>query len=270
MANLDHISRAVQRARQERDLVARKKIVPDMEQAIYSQARAINVSQDFLREQCIVTGEEYDDEYTNTYKQLRTSVLRQLRQNGWNTFGVTSSVPGEGKTLTAINLSLQLAMETNQIVLLVDADLRRPSIHKYFGYEPEVGLGDYFLSEIPIAEMLIHPEIGNLFILTGNKPIRNSSEKLASPKMVSLIKELKAHYSSRLLVIFDLPPLLLSDDVIAFSPSLDALLFVVEDGKVSRNELARSAELLKDLPLLGTVLNKAKEKMPGYYSAYPY
>lgn len=265
---LDHISRAVEKARQERKSTANKRVKPDsLGQVAYSKIRTIDISRDFLREQRIIVSEDYGDEYIGTYKRLRTAVLHRLRQNGWNTFGITSSTPGEGKTLTAINLSIQLSMETNHTVLLVDADLRRPSVHKYFGYTPVKGLADYLLSEASIEEMLVHPAIGHLLVLPGNKPIRNSSESLSSPKMATLVKELKMRHSSQL-VVFDLPPLLFSDDVMAFSPYLDAFLLVIEDGKVDHNELIHSVDLLKDTNLLGTVLNKVQEQEAGYSTYY--
>lgn len=269
--NLDHISRAVEKARQEHDSVIEPKVIKpgNLEHITDLQIKKINVSRSFMRERRVITGEDHDDEYITTYKMLRTVVLHRLHQNGWNTFGVTSSMPDEGKTLTALNLSIQLAIEASHSVLLVDADLRRPSVHKYLGYTPEKGLSDYLLSGISVKEILVDPSLGDLAILPGHKPIQNSSESLSSPRMVSLVKELKARHPSQI-VIFDLPPLLFSDDVIAFSPYLDAVLLVIEDGKVSHNELARSADLLKNANLLGTVLNKTQDPSVGYPHYYYY
>ncbi len=266
--NLDHISKAVEKARQERKLVAGKRITPEGPNKIaYENTRTVKVPKNLLREQRIILNEDQNDKYINTYKKLRTAVLHRLRQNGWNAFGVTSSTPGEGKTLTAINLSIQLSMEANHTVLLVDADLRRPSVHRYFGYLPGKGLADYLLSGAPLEEILIHPDIGHLIVLPGNKPIRSSSESLSSPRMAALVKELKMRHPSQL-VVFDLPPLLFSDDVMAFSPYLDAFLLVIEDGKVAHDELAHSIELLGDTNLLGTVLNKSQEQGAGYSNYY--
>lgn len=268
--NLDHISRAVEKARQERKLITGRRAAPEsLKKLAYNNIRTIKVSKDLLREKRIILSEDkdHDSECINTYKRLRTAVLHRLRQNGWNTFGITSSTPGEGKTLTAINLSIQLSMEANHTVLLVDADLRHPSVHRYFGYMPVKGLADYLLSGVSVEEILIHPAIEHLIVLPGGKPIRNSSESLSSPKMAALVKELKTCHSSQL-VVFDLPPLLFSDDVMAFSPCLDAFLLVIEDGKVAHDELAHSIDLLESTNLLGTVLNKAQEKEAGYSTYY--
>ncbi|ADE16372.1 tyrosine-protein kinase [Nitrosococcus halophilus Nc 4] len=266
--SLDYITKAVQQAQQERNIDAHKAKVTAIKriEVNYDQIRTETVSEQHLHERRIISG-LCDTEQVNSYKMLRTAVLQRLQKNGWNTFGVTSSIAGEGKTRTAINLSISLAMEGNHTVLLVDADLQRPAIHKYFGYALEKGLNDYLVGDTPIKDTLIHVAIGNLVTLPVRKPLQNSSGYLRSPKMATLVEEAKTRYSSRI-VVFDLPPLLSTDDVIAFSPLLDSILLVIEDGAVTHEELARSAELLKDTNLLGTVLNKSKEKIMGYGPSY--
>ena len=110
----------------------------------------------------------------------------------------------------------------------------------------------------------INPGLDRLVVLPGSEPIANSSETLASPKMARLVNELKTRYPSRF-VIFDLPPILSADDALAFSPHVDAALLVVEDGVTTKDDLARSVELLKQTELLGTVLNKTSERQTAYY-----
>jgi Mrp family chromosome partitioning ATPase len=142
-------------------------------------------------------------------------------------------------------------------VLLVDADLRHPNMHAYFGMNPEFGLSDYLQSDKPIQELLVHPAgIQGLVILPGGKPLDNSAEMLNSPKMSRLVDELKSRYPSRI-VLFDLPPLLATADAIAFAPYVDAALLVVEEGKTPMQDAQRAAELLKDTHLIGAVLNKS-------------
>ena len=163
----------------------------------------------------------------------------------------------EGKTLTAINLAISLAMEVSYTVLLVDADLRHPNVHTYFGLEPEFGLSDYLVSDKPLQELLVHPAgIQGLVILPGGKPLINSAEMLNSPKMSRLVEELKTRYPSRI-VLFDLPPSLTTADAVAFAPYVDAALLVVEEGKTSTQDAQRATELLKDTHLIGAVLNKS-------------
>jgi exopolysaccharide/PEP-CTERM locus tyrosine autokinase len=195
--------------------------------------------------------------FVDAYKILRTQVLHRLRENNWNVLGITSPGHGEGKTLTAVNLAVSLAMETSQTVLLVDADLRSPSIHEVFGLEDCPGLADYLLDDQPVEDLLVHPGIGSFVLLPAGRAISNSTEILTSPKMLALVEEFKNRYPARI-VIFDLPPLLHTADVLAFSPYTDALLFVVEEGKTTAEQLQRALLLVKNSrPVLGTVLNKA-------------
>ena len=195
--------------------------------------------------------------FVDAYKILRTQVTQRLRENGWNVVGVTSPGYGEGKTLTAVNLAVSLAMETTQTVLLVDSDLQDPTVHQVFGLKDCLGLADYLLDDQPVEDLLLHPGIGRFVLLPGGRTISNSTEILTAPKMVGLVEELKHRYPSRV-VIFDLPPLLHTADVLAFSPYTDALLMVVEEGKTTGEELQRALSLVKNSrPVLGTVLNKA-------------
>jgi len=201
---------------------------------------------------------------TDAYRILRTRVLQRMRQNDWRSLAVTSVSPNEGKTLTAVNLAISLAMEVNQTILLVDFDLRRPHIHTYFNYVPDKGLSDYITADVPLSEILFNPSIERLVVLPGNVPLLNSSEMLSSPKMVQLMDELKTQYPSRL-VIFDLPPLLSTDDALAVSPYVDAILLVVEEGVTQRDDLARAREMLQEVNVIGTVLNKGPMTGEGYY-----
>jgi Mrp family chromosome partitioning ATPase len=119
-----------------------------------------------------------------------------------------------------------------------------------------------------VEQILVHPQQNQrLVLLPGSKPVSSSSEMLSSLEMLELVQQLKKRYPSRL-VIFDLPPVLASDDVLAFAPYLDAMLLVVEEGKTQREQLARAAELLQatNQNLIGTVLNKSAEQNSMYGS----
>ena len=190
--------------------------VPGSVEIKYTRTRTVTVSREMLRENRIVAGFETGS-YKDSYKILCTQVLQRLRENGWNALAVTSPGAREGKSLTAINLAISLALEVDQTVLLVDADLRSPRIHRYFGLPRGPGLSDYLISNTPLEDILIHPGIGGFVILPGGRPIVNSSEMLGSQKMMSLVQELKNRYPSRI-VLFDLPPVLSAADALAFSP----------------------------------------------------
>ena len=224
---------------------------------VYTRTRSVDVSRELLRGNRIVSGFNQCF-FADAYKILSTQVSQKLRGNEWNTLGVTSPNRGEGKTLTAINLAISLASEFNQTALLVDADLRRPSVSDYFGMLPGPGLSDYLMSNTPIEELLVHPGVTGFVFLPGGAPLLNSSEALGWRRMADLVKELKTRYPSRL-VVFDLPPLLYTADVLAFAPCIDAALLVVEEGRTSRADVKRSTELLSATHLIGTVLNKSRE-----------
>lgn len=226
-----------------------------LEEIQYTQTKTINVGREFLREQRVVSGFA-QGAFTDAYKLLSTQVLQKMREHAWNVLAVTSPGEKEGKTLTAINLAISLAKEVDQTVLLVDADLRHPSVHEYFGQRAGLGLGDYLQTNTPLEEMLFHPGVSGFVILPGGKPLHNSSEMLRSPKMGQLVQELKTRYPSRF-VIFDLPPLLSAADALAFAPYVDAALLVVEEGKTATDDITRAAGLLGATHLIGTVLNKS-------------
>jgi capsular exopolysaccharide synthesis family protein len=261
---MDRIARALELARQRQQPAPslQQDTFVDGQEVVHKEIKTVQPSQEILRENRIISSFQQES-LVDSYRVLRTHVLRRMKQNNWRSLGVTSAAPGVGKTLTAINLSISIVMDPNCAVILVDADLRRPNIHKFLGLKPEHSIGDYINTEIAIEDLLINPGIERLVILPSQKQMKNSSDFIASPNMVHLIQDLKSRYSSYLM-IFDLPPVLVGDDVIAVASLLDAALLVVEDGKTKADELARSVELLKDVNIVGTVLNKSTEGSHGY------
>lgn len=232
----------------------------------YTYTKMVEVSEKTMTENRLIAGVP-GHELKDAYRMLRTRVLQSMRENNWTSVAVTGPASGCGKTLTAINLAISLAMEVTHTVLLVDLDLRKPSIHEYFGYQPEVGLSDYLLNDVPINQIMFSPSIQRLVILPGREEIQNSSEMLRSPKMVALVAELKHRYPDRL-VVYDLPPILAADDALAFAPYTDSMLLVAEAGGTSRDDLTKALNILKGAPVIGTVLNKAHSARGtyGYYS----
>ena len=231
----------------------------------YTYTKVVDVPERVLVENRLIAGVP-GHEFKDAYRMLRTRVLQSMRENNWTSVAVTGPASGCGKTLTAINLAISLAMEVTHTVLLVDLDLRKPSVHEYFGYQPEVGLSDYLLGDTPIHQALFSPSIERLVVLPGRQAIQNSSEMLRSPKMVALVNELKHRYPDRL-VVFDLPPILAADDALAFAPYTDAMLMVAEAGGTSQDDLERALEVVKGAPVIGTVLNKVAAPR-GTYNYY--
>ncbi len=196
-------------------------------------------------------------EAADQVKILRTQILDHFKEIRGNSLLLTSPTAGTGTTLTAINLALSMAQEINRTVLLVDADLRHPSIHRYFGLTAERGLSDYLRGKADLPELLINPGFDKLTILPGGQPLPNSTELLGAPQMESLVSEMKTRYADRFL-IFDSSPLLTCADALVFSNFIDSILLVVEVEKSSRREIKQAMELLQDKPVLGSILNKVR------------
>ena len=230
---------------------------------VYEKTRTVEVSRQTLERRRVIAGLSRHPQ-ADAYRILRTQVLRRLEHDQGTSLGILSANSGDGKSLTAVNLAVSIAMVPTHTVLLVDLDLRRPSIHDYFGFAPEPGVSDYLLGKKAIADCLVHPGIERLTILSAGRGLKYSSEALASPRMLSLVNELKGRYRDRL-VIFDLPPLLSSDDALVLLPHIDAHLLVVRDGKTQAGEAQRCLHMLESHTCIGTVLNNSAEVNP-----YPY
>ncbi|MEM7564666.1 MAG: CpsD/CapB family tyrosine-protein kinase [Pseudomonadota bacterium] len=226
-----------------------------LEQIVYTHTRRLELDATYLERHRILV--QPQEKGADAYNLLRTQVLQKMRVNHWQTLAITSPNEGAGKTVTAINLAISLAREVNQTVLLVDLDLRKPSVAKCLYSDQVAGIGEYLMDDVPLQELLINPnDIDRLVILPGSTPFLSSSEMLSSPKMVALAEELKSRYPSRL-VLFDMPPVLACDDVLAFAPHFDAALLVIEESVTHKDDIERAIELLDPSNLLGTVLNKS-------------
>ena len=228
-----------------------------LEQYAYTDTRVMSLDDAHLEARRVLNSTT-SDEVMQAYKMLRTQVLQKLKLNEWNSLAVVSPGLGNGKTLTAINLAISLAQEVKHSVLLVDFDLRNPGVAQTLGLDLESGVADYLLRDEPIKDVLVNPGIERLVVLGGCEALNHSSEALGSPKMIRLVEELKQRYPDRI-VIFDLPPMLLSDDAIAFAPYVDAMLMVIEEAKTTPEDLQLCADMMAGKPLLGSVLNKATQ-----------
>ncbi len=264
---MDKLAKALEKAKNlKKEMQEISELMEGSENIVsYTETKKHSLNHEMLRQRRVVAQENYGVE-AETFRLLRTKVLKQLRDNNWNSFGITGPGQGAGKSMVAVNLAIAIAKEVNQTVLLVDLDLRFPKVHWYFGFKPEKGLRDYLISDIPLNEILVNPEVERLVVLPGRGQAIGSSELLSAPKMHAMVQEIKQRYKSRI-IIFDLPPVLASDDVLASMHYFDAALLVVEEGGSKPEEVTRSLQLLSGTHLLGTILNKA-EHVPehlGYY-----
>jgi capsular exopolysaccharide synthesis family protein len=234
----------------------------------YTKTRVMTLDAEILQENRIIMGLQHDPR-ANLFRVLRTNILKQLRENNWNSFFVTSATPGSGKSFVAINLAIAIALEGNQTVLLVDADLRRPSVNKSLGLECKFGFIDFLSGIASLEHILVHPGIDNLVVLPGKESKVNYSELIASAKMSDFVKESKKRYESRI-IIFDIPPLFVADDALIYMSYCDTALLVVEDEINTSSELQHAMQILEDTNLLGLVVNKSKQPLPSYKYGYSY
>lgn len=268
---MDRIQKALDKAREKhaqqpvfKKNIENTKLSTDVEDPIadnlfenidYSQTKVVEVPNAKLEQNRIIAG-FYNNPQSAVFRMLRTQVLKKMRSNRWQTLAITSPTAGEGKTVVAANLAIAIAMELNQTVLLVDMDLRNPSISNYFGLRPSLGLREYLAGNYELSDVLMNPGIKRLVILPGLGRAEDSAELLSSPKMASLVVDIKAQYDSRM-IIFDVPPILQTDDVLLSAGYFDSTLLVLEDGKNPESNITKSLQLLEGSHLLGTVVNKA-------------
>lgn len=196
---------------------------------------------------------------------LRTKVLQKMDEHGWRTLAITSPTLESGKTVVSINLATSIAHQTQRTAMLVDFDLRRPMVANYLGLKRQVSLNDVLAGQAEVPQALVNPGLPRLVVLPTSKPVAKSSEVLSSNKVAGIIGDLRDRYQDRI-VIFDLPPVLAADDVLAVLPRIDCVLMVVGSGMSSQKEIEEAMRHLGGANLLGVVLNKDEAPVrKGYY-----
>lgn len=203
---------------------------------------------------------------TEEYNRLRSFILTLSQGDSFrNTLMVTSALVNEGKTLTALNLSISLAREYDYTVLLVDTDLRRPSIHRYLGLQPQVGLVQCLKGEVPLSQALVKTGIGKLVVLPAGGVVSDPIELLSSNRMKEVVQELKYRYSERF-VIFDSPPVLSFADAQVLANIVDGTIFVVREGVANEKQIKKALDSFHNNNLLGVVFNDANIPASEMYS----
>ncbi len=192
----------------------------------------------------------------DAYRVLRTRALTAMQSQGHTLVGITGPKGGEGKSLTAINLAMTLAMDPQCSVLLVDCELRKPRLHEFLGVDSAPGLGDYLADSEAQSPRVMHSSVDRVELIPAGRPSLNSSELLASQRMRKLVQSIKTENPARV-VVFDLPSLLTSADALALLPLMEAILLIVEENKSKTEDIRKAGELLSGSNLIGTVLNKS-------------
>lgn len=184
---------------------------------------------------------------------------------------VTSAVPGEGKTFCSINLAMSMAMEVDTSVLLIDADVVRPSLFKRLGIEAKApGLLDLLTrDDIELADALVATNVPKLTLMASGERSGRSTELLASTSMDALLARLATDYSDHI-IIFDAPPLLLTTESSELASKVGQVVVVVESAKTSRSSVQQAFEALRNCPIVMSILNKGDEPSGGRRYGYYY
>jgi exopolysaccharide/PEP-CTERM locus tyrosine autokinase len=198
------------------------------------------------------------------FKMLRTNLLFPASGEPPRSLIVTSAVPGEGKSFVTANLAISIAQSLQEHVLIIDCDMRRPSIHKQFGFGDVPGLSEHLSNGTSLSSLLLKTNLDRLSILPGGKPPPNPAELLSSQQMSKLLEELKDRYSDRYIVI-DTPPPKLTAETSALSRQVDGILLVVEYGKTPREMVADLVKMMGKEKILGVVFNKFDMQLSSYY-----
>ena len=216
-----------------------------------------------------VTQVRPQSQMAESYRALRTSLLLSNLGAPPKVIMVTSARPQEGKTTTSINTAIVLAQKGVR-VLLVDADLRRPSIHKTLGMGPRSGLSNVLTGSATVQQTITtSPILPNLFIMPAGTPPPNPAELLASSNMRDLIVELRGLYDH---IVIDTPPTLSVTDAVVLSPRADATILVIRSGQTTKPALRRARDILTQVNahIAGVLLNAVDLTSPDYYYYYEY
>ena len=189
------------------------------------------------------------------FKLLRTNLLFPVSGKPPRTIMITSAVPGEGKSFVAANLAVSIAQGINEHVLLMDCDMRMPSIHRSFGFGNVYGLSDYLANGASLSSSLLKTKVEKLTILPGGKRQHNPAELLASEKMSQLLTDVKTRYPDRYIVI-DSPPPQLTAETGAIARQVDGIIIVVKFGITRRELVEDTLKKLDKKKILGVIINR--------------
>jgi exopolysaccharide/PEP-CTERM locus tyrosine autokinase len=201
------------------------------------------------------------------FKIIRGSILFSKDRPVPKAIMITSALPGEGKSFVATNLAVSLAMGLDQRVLLIDTDLRRPSVHRAFGYTNEYGLTDHLQGKRDISELLVKTNINKLTLLLSGEPPSNPVELLSSKRMEDFLSEAKQRYPDRF-IIMDATPVRLTAETNTLARHTDGILLVVMCGETPRETILRTVEVLDKQKILGVIFNKFDQPHREYNKYY--
>lgn len=235
--------------------------------------RELNLAR--LQQQGMVTHDSGRTTVAEDFRIIKRPLLRQARASGaeairhGNLIVVTSAMPGEGKTYCAVNLAMSIAMEMDITVLLVDADVARPSVLKVLGLPPEPGLMDVLLDEqLAMSDVILKTNVATLSILPAGRSNKHATELLGSRAMSRLLSEIASRYADRI-VVFDSPPLLITSEAHALVGQMGQVVMVVEAETTTQHAVKEALRQIESCEHIHLIYNKTKS-FPGndYYGYY--
>jgi len=237
-------------------------------------SRHIDLNLERLESQGYLTPSMGNSHLSNSFRMIKRPILNNAAGKGAtvpdraNMIMLTSCVSAEGKSFSAINLAMSIAMEKNKRVLLIDADVNKPSHHQIFGVEMEYGLTDYLSGKVnDMSRILCRTNVPTLSLMFAGSLTSHATELLASESMDSFVRDISQRYSDRI-IVFDSPPLLMTTESSVLASHMGQIVVVVEAEKTMRHDLSRGLSLLQNEIVL-LLLNKMREKDEasnyGYY-----
>jgi protein-tyrosine kinase len=198
------------------------------------------------------------------FKVLRTNLLFPAEGKPHKKIMVTGAMPGDGKSFVASNLAICLAMGIEEYVLLIDCDVRRPTIHTRFGFGQAGGLSEYLAAGDDIGKFLLKSPVPKLTIMPAGQPPANPTELLSSRKMKTFIEEVGSRYDDRYIII-DSPPPSMAAETRAMVSIVDGIILVVRSGKTPKKAVTETIEQIGKDKVIGIVFNYAENSVKKYY-----
>ncbi|NVM21506.1 MAG: polysaccharide biosynthesis tyrosine autokinase [Desulfobacterales bacterium] len=204
-----------------------------------------------------------------SFKMLRAKLFTRNEGSRPRSIMITSPLPLDGKSTAATNLAINIAQGINEYVMLVDCDLRKPSLAGLLGLNANKGIREYLEEGTSVAPYLVKTPVKKLTLLPAGKPPQNPSELLSSEKMRRLIEEIKARYEDRY-IIFDATPTQFAAETTFLASMMDGVILVVRSGKTAKDLVMEAVQNIGSNKILGLVFNASSENHRGYRYYYRY
>ena len=233
-------------------------------------SRRVDLDLAKLAQAGLVTPNAPRSHLADQYRVLKRPLITNALGRGASTLAhgnlimVTSALPGEGKSFTSINLALSIAAELDHTVMLVDADVARPSILRVLGLPPSLGLLDLLEGKAEMADVLLRTNVDKLTIMPSGTPHPRATELLASDAMKQLLDDMATRYSDRI-IIFDSPPLLLTTESRVLATHMGQIVVVVHANRTLQSSVQQALAAIESCPVKMMVLNKARNDAGGTY-----